>query len=164
VLEPGDDGHLKKSPKQRHLTMMSFGASAVPVRSCVLSALSGKVDHGCVHDSLPTGALIVLAMRMFADMVVSTPRLTRSSWRREHGPCAELDVDAVIAEGGSAQLRLIRCVRAGATQMRLRRAPPIWNMLGAIVGTPSHTRPRGHPDLREEGNRARNRSAERTRS
>jgi hypothetical protein len=103
VLEPGDDGHLKKSPKQRHLTMMSFGASAVPVRSCVLSALSGKVDHGCVHDSLPTGALIVLAMRMFADMVVSTPRLTRSSWRREHGPCAELDVDAVIAEGGSAQ-------------------------------------------------------------
>jgi hypothetical protein len=60
---------------------------------------SGRWCSNPVTTVALAGVLIVVAVRMFGDVVVSTPTPARSTWRHEHGLSAVLEVDAAVAEG-----------------------------------------------------------------
>jgi GABA permease len=70
---PGDDSHLKKGLKQRHLTMIAIGGVIGAGLFVGSGAIIGEVGPAAFLTYAITGVLIVMVMRMLGEMAVANP-------------------------------------------------------------------------------------------
>ena len=69
----GDDSHLKKGLKQRHLTMIAIGGVIGAGLFVGSGAIIGEVGPAAFLTYAITGVLIVMVMRMLGEMAVANP-------------------------------------------------------------------------------------------
>jgi GABA permease len=70
---PGDESHLKKGLKQRHLAMIAIGGVIGAGLFVGSGAIIGEVGPGAFLTYAITGVLIVMVMRMLGEMAVANP-------------------------------------------------------------------------------------------
>jgi GABA permease len=70
---PGDDSHLRKGLKQRHLAMIAIGGVIGAGLFVGSGAIIGEVGPGAFLTYALTGVLIVMVMRMLGEMAVANP-------------------------------------------------------------------------------------------
>ena len=70
---PGEDSHLQKGLKQRHLTMIAIGGVIGAGLFVGSGAIIGEVGPAAFITYAITGVLIVMVMRMLGEMAVANP-------------------------------------------------------------------------------------------
>jgi GABA permease len=70
---PGDESHLKKGLKQRHLAMIAIGGVIGAGLFVGSGAIIGEVGPAAFLTYALTGVLIVMVMRMLGEMAVANP-------------------------------------------------------------------------------------------
>jgi GABA permease len=70
---PGDEGHLRKGLKQRHLAMIAIGGVIGAGLFVGSGAIIGAVGPAAFLTYAITGVLIVMVMRMLGEMAVANP-------------------------------------------------------------------------------------------
>jgi GABA permease len=70
---PGDDDHLQKGLKQRHLTMIAIGGVIGAGLFVGSGAIIGEVGPAAFMTYAITGVLIIMVMRMLGEMAVASP-------------------------------------------------------------------------------------------
>jgi GABA permease len=70
---PGDESHLKKGLKQRHLAMIAIGGVIGAGLFVGSGAIIGEVGPAAFITYAITGVLIVMVMRMLGEMAVANP-------------------------------------------------------------------------------------------
>jgi GABA permease len=70
---PGDESHLKKGLKQRHLAMIAIGGVIGAGLFVGSGAIIGEVGPAAFITYAVTGVLIVMVMRMLGEMAVANP-------------------------------------------------------------------------------------------